>query len=179
MKGIGTIVKLSLLLLTLALPACASALDVARTTTIVTGQATEIARDTLRAKRPELVAVYRARAETAHPDDREAAATEFLRLGRPLEQASAAVQAALETWRAMAASLLAWEAGVGDQPSWQRVAFCAASSVLALLRGFEALGLDPPEVLARAGRDLAPFADQMCELVPTGSAVGVAAGGPS
>lgn len=160
------------MLLLICLPSCASALDVARTTTIVSGEATLAARDVLEEKRPELVASYAEQARAAYPQDEENRLAEFNRLAQPLLVASRAVDAAVASWRVMVASLLAWEAGDADEPSWQRAAFCIASAVTGVIRGLSTIGVDPPPVLAQAARDLGSFADQVCELVPSGSARG-------
>lgn len=132
----------------LGLAACltgcgASALDVARTTTLATGEAVMAAKQAA----PEAVHVVEAVARVAHPDDPaarvaalEAATPALLAVGRSVDVAAAA-------WRALYAALQAWEATDQDA-AWTDALACVLRAGARAVEAFRAAGVPAPPELA-------------------------------
>ena len=141
-------------ILALAVAAClsgcgASALDVARTTTLATGEAIMAAQPAAQAA----VHVVEAAARVAHPDD-PAARQAMLDAATPaLTAIGHAVDIAAAAWRSLAASLRAWEA-TDAEAAWADALACVLRAGALAVDAFRAAGVPAPPELA-AGLTLA------------------------
>lgn len=157
-------------LLTLAC-GCGGAFAVAQKVTIVSGDAIVAADELMDAQRPLLIDRWEREARAAEPTDAEARVAHFSRAAVPLETASTAIDVAARGWRALVAALEAWDAGGGDNASWQRLAMCLAASLSNIAVALQVLNVPIPEVITTAATDLGQFSERMCGTLPASSEV--------
>jgi hypothetical protein len=150
---------------------CGGAFAVAQKVTIFSGDAVMVADQLIEAQRPQLIARWEREALEAEPTDEAARIVHFERVSAPLQTASDAVDVAARAWRAMVAGLAAWDAGNGDDASWQRLAMCLAASLANVISGLQVMHVSIPEVLAAAANDTGQFAERMCGTLPASSEV--------
>jgi hypothetical protein len=150
---------------------CGGAFAVAQKVTIFSGDAIVAADEVLDEQRPALIARWEQEARAAEPTDEAARIAHFDRASAPLQTASDAVDVAARAWRAMVAGLAAWDAGNGDDASWQRLAMCLAGALANVISGLQILHVPIPEVLATAAAETGQFAERMCGTIPASSEV--------
>jgi len=150
---------------------CGGAFTVAQRVTVFSGDAVMAADQLIEAQRPQLVARWEREAQEAEPTNEAARIAHFNQASAPLQTASDAVDVAALAWRAMVAGLAAWDAGNGDDASWQRLAMCLAASLANIISGLQVMQVPIPEVLATAATETGQFAERMCGTIPASSEV--------